>query len=286
MSKNESSSNVVAVNFNKTGKPTQTPRSEWVVVQKQKTIHTLTQQGIGKIYWERNTGAYSHAIDFFRILATERSLRIIYDFHDTNKIIKLNVIEWEEYECELSVEQFIYLTHTDPSQVSSPQDYVINWLEIHNIKNKKLKESIHITRTILREDEIDIYHPDAIKAFIIETGDFYGCELKNHLGPIGYGESQNFAGDIYDVTLLDLMIAAYDDAEINGNPSDRSSMEVTYIEVWETTYTEISSKLLEQVIHEAILRQAKARWEFIYLNLSPSDARTRYFQKVSIPKLI
>lgn len=286
MSKTEQNSNVIAFNFKKAGETETAPISEGVASNKNQAIHTLTQQWIGKIYWERNTGGYSHAVDFFRILATERSLRLIYDFHDSSKIIKLNVIEWGQYECELSVEQFVYLTHLDPTQVSSPQEYILDWLNTHNIKTKKLKESIHITRTILREDEIDTYHPDDILGFNIETGDFYGCELKNHLGPIGYGESQNFAGDIHRVTLLDLMLAAYDDAEANGNPNDNTSMEVTYIEVGETTYTEISSELLEQVIRQAILRQAEKRWEFIYHNLSPSDARNRYFQKISIPKLI
>lgn len=286
MTTTKQENNVVTITFGKREKPLASTSSEQVVSNHQQSIHKLSQSGIGKIYWERNTGAYSHAIDFFRILAESRSLRLVHDFYDESQIIRLNVIEWDDLECELSLEQFVYLTQLDPSEIASPQEYVMDWIQTHRIKTEKHKEDIHITRTILREDELDTYHPEKIIAFDNETGDFYGCELKNKLGPIGYGEAQNFAGDIYKVSLLDLMVAAYSDAEVNGNPTENPSMEVTFIEVGETTYTEIPSELLERVIHGAILREANKRWEFIYLNMSPSDARARHFQKISIPKLI
>ena len=279
-------SNVVSVVFGNREKPLATTSSEQVISNHQQSIHKLSQSGIGKIYWERNTGTYSHAVDFFRILATERRLRIIHDFHDANQIIKLNVIEWDDLECELSLEQFVYLTQLDPSEIISPQEYVMDWIRTHRIKTEKHKENMRITRSILREDELDVYYPDEILTLDPKTGDFYGCELKNRLGPIGYGEVQNFAADICITSLLDLMLEAYANAETSGNPTDGSSMEVSQIEWGETYCTEIGVELLERVIHEAILREANKRWEFIYFNLSPSEARARHFQNISIPKLI
>lgn len=93
MTTTKQENNVVTITFGKREKPLASTSSEQVVSNHQQSIHKLSQSGIGKIYWERNTGAYSHAVDFFRILAEGRSLRLVHDFYDESQIIRLNVIE-------------------------------------------------------------------------------------------------------------------------------------------------------------------------------------------------
>jgi len=93
MTTTKQENNVVTITFGKREKPLASTSSEQVVLNHQQSIHKLSQSGIGKIYWERNTGAYSHAVDFFRILAEGRSLRLVHDFYDESQIIRLNVIE-------------------------------------------------------------------------------------------------------------------------------------------------------------------------------------------------
>lgn len=89
---------------------------------------------------------------------------------------------------------------------------------------------MRISRSVLQNDELDVYHPDEILVLDTKTGNYYGCELKNRLGPIGYGEVKNFAVNVCITSLLDLMLEAYANAETSGDSIDGSSMEVSQIE--------------------------------------------------------
>lgn len=128
---------------------------------------------------------------------------------------------------EISAAQFIYLTALHPDEIKNAHEYIQQWFNRMNAKpTTTYNESIHITRLPFTEDMIPFYHPEKEPAFIEKTQDSYTCELYNHFGLIGYG----LVGDYQSATILDLMVAAFDRAELNNLSTEKSRMEVTLIE--------------------------------------------------------
>lgn len=245
--------------------------------------HAASINGINKehsynIYWWRDKNPESRARDFFDTFVETREVAFLYNTEEPPRIRKIRTQDIWGYTYDISASQFIYLTALYPESIENSDEYIQRWFNQMDAKPATTyNESMHITRLPFIETMIPYYHPGEESALIEGTRDSYTCELYNHFGLVGYG----LVEDYQNATILDLMIAAFDKAEISELPTTNATMEVTLIEEWETTISEIWSAIVEKVIHSSLCRLDER-----YKKMNPLEARRYYFKHEVIPKII
>lgn len=233
------------------------------------------------IYWERDTGIYSHTKDFFRILNQQGIVSIWRDGDSITKSSILNVLDDDGSEYELPISYFIRLTADQPQAIEDVDTYIMTYFNDLGIQTRTWANNSSLCQTDLNRWELGVYKPEEIDACVLENESYYMCHLiYNEIEPIGYWKPKQFNCLETQVTLLDLIILCIVDTEDNGFSIDWASMEVSSFEGRDIVITSIPPELLHEVVFAAIKRTNP-----LYGNMSYDKAVTRYMDTVVIPKL-
>jgi hypothetical protein len=179
----------------------------------------------------------------------------------------------------IPVGYYVQLTAHDPNSITQDFDeHILSWLTPMWISVWMCMSDIETIETELQDDELDMYTPDKIH-WIWENGEFYTCEIYHTKdSPIGYWEPDMF--DTLDISLLDIILIALDDAEINDFDIRSAMLDVSYFE-WDTTVvTTIPYDKLEYILYSALKRKKS-----LYQNMSLDKARKDYFFREVLEKI-
>ncbi len=235
-----------------------------------------------RIFWERDTKTHSSAVVFFQTLFSRGHVTILCEWWDITKNSFLIVQDEDGEECWITVWEFVRLTAIDTNvRIDDYDEYIMSRLSALWVWVGMESSDIVTTEVVLDESDMDTYKPEEIKAFV-DDNTFYICEIY-HIKDAPIWDSLVASFDILQnqVTLLDLLVFAFDDAEINEYAIDWASADITYRE-WESSLiTTIPHHLLEVIIFNAIKRVNP-----LYQNMKFSQARKHYFQNVVIKNSI
>lgn len=244
-------------------------------------VQTITSLRWLKIYWERDTRPYSSAGDFFRILLSTWHVTILCENSEVTVESVLNVREesWEEH--EITVRDFVRLTAIDPNiKIDDYDEYILWMLAWLGIGIWMRTNDTSTIEEVIWRESLEWYKPDEIIA-CLENWDFYVCEVYHTKdAPIGYGEPNLFNHSDFSVYLLDIILSALDDAEINEFNIVWASLDISFFE-WNTTrVTTIPAEFVNDIIYRALKRKNP-----LYQNMTFEKAREYYFKHEVIKKL-
>lgn len=253
--------------------------AEWV---KSAVVHSLgARSHPSVIYWERDVWKHSYARDFFKVLADQKRVDILCDGDTIAKNSIVSVCHTDKSRYELSVQYFIRLTADRPDLVDDVDSYVMGYFNGQNIQVGMQVNDSSIDQTELSTEELFMYKPEEISAYISLDDSFYTCQLmRGGVEPIWYGEIDQFDCMEKKVTLLDVMVLCINNVEINNLSLDGASMEVSLFEGNNTFVTSIGSDILPRILFEAIKRVNP-----IYEHMSYSKALDKYFNTTVVSKL-
>lgn len=260
--------------------PSRWSRLQWsnAPVSSQSIIRILEPNFL-KIHWERHTNPHYLAKSFFRILFSSWQVRISGQIGHISKNTLLTVADEKGEEFSLPVDYFVRLTlPTIHTKISDYDDYIMQGLTAMHIKISQDPSAESFSESILEDDEIPDYHPEQITAYD-ERWDYYVCEIyhEKHV-PIWYSCPEGFQK--VPLTLLDIMLSALDDTEINGESIQWASIDIIHFE-WQSTHmTTIYGWRVEEVIFSALKRLSP-----LYVHMSFDSARKHYFDNKVLPKL-
>ena len=193
----------------------------------------------------------------------------------------LNVREesWEEH--EITAKDFVRLTAVDPNiKIDDYDEYVLRMLAWLGIGIWMGTNDTVTTEEVIWVDQQEWYMPDEILA-CLENWDFYVCEAYHTKdAPIGYGEPNLFNHNDFSIYLLDIILSALDDAEINGFDISWVSLDISFFEWNATKVTTIPAEFVGEIIYRALKRKNP-----LYQNMTFENAREYYFKHEVIKKL-
>ncbi len=263
-------------------KPAQSSWSPTVVWWTTQKIVDITRKSGWPIFWENDTNPHSCALDFFRILVATEYVRIRCEGDCIIENSILEVSSPDEGTFGILVRDFIRLTHKNFRKIEDIDYAVLEWLWEKNIKTSlKYNDIIPPEERNLTAEETLSYKVEEISVWM---GDYeYSVNILVDDNVIWKSNKENFDLTNHNITLLDMILCALDDAETFENFSTNwATIDVIYQEGDEiVSTTHISPKLGREVIYTSLLRINKP----IYSKMTSVEARLGYFVDHVISKL-